>query len=137
MARRLNARLITLEAEDYRLGLWGWIKAMRDARGEGAITPQTVDLDAFDTLYLGSPVWLYSPAPPIWSFVAHNRFDGKRVVLFNTFNSQFKPEFIAEFEARVMENGARSFEHLSVQRGRMTQQLTPQEMLRAIDAEWF
>lgn len=138
VARRLNARLIALEAEDYRLGLWGWIKAMRDARGEGAaITPQTVDLDAFDTVYLGSPVWLYSPAPPIWSFVTHNRFDGKRVVLFNTFNSQFKPEFIAEFEARVMENGARSFEHLSVQRGRMTQQLTPQEMLRAIDAEWF
>lgn len=138
VARRLNARLIALEADEYRLGLWGWINPMRDARGEGAaIAPQTVDLDAFDTVYLGSPVWLYSPAPPIWNFVTHNRFDGKRVVLFNTFNSEFKPEFIAEFGARAMANGAVSFDHLSVQRGRMTQQMTPQEMLRAIDAEWF
>lgn len=138
VARRLNARLIALEADDYRPGLGGWLNAMRDARGEGAaISPLVVDLAAFDTVYLGSPVWLYSPAPPIWNFVAHNRFDGKRVVLFNTFNSEFKPEFIADFEARVRENGALSFEHLSIRRGRMTQQLSPEEMLRAIDAEWF
>jgi len=138
VARRLNARLIELRATDYDLGLAGWVKAMRDARGHGAdIVPRIVDLAGIDTVYLGAPVWLYSPAPPIWAFVENNRFDGRRVVLFNTFNSQFKPEFIAQFEARVMARGAASFEQLSIRRGRMTDQITPQDMVRAIDAEWL
>lgn len=45
------------------------------------IVPRILDLSPFDTVWLGSPVWLYSPAPPIWAFVEHNRFDGKDVVL--------------------------------------------------------
>jgi len=68
----------------------GWVNAMRDAkRHEAVISPLTVDLSGHDVVYLGSPIWLYSPAPPIWEFVKRNRFDGKRVVLFNTFNSRF------------------------------------------------
>lgn len=138
VARRLNARLFPLEAPDYRLGLPGWVRAMRDARGHAAeLSPRTIDLGAFDTVYLGSPVWLYSPAPPLWDFVEHNRFDGQRVVLFNTFNSRFRPEHIEAFRARAMQHGARSFEHRVIRRGRMTRQLTPDAMLRAIDAEWF
>lgn len=135
---RLNARLVELRARDYDLGLAGWARAMRDARGHAAdIVPRTIDLAGINTVYLGAPVWLYSPAPPIWAFVENNRFDGKRVVLFNTFNSQFKPDFIAEFEARVMARGARSFEHLSIRRGRMTDQMTPEAMVHAMDTEWF
>ena len=37
---------------------------------------------------LGSPVWLFRPAPPLWAFVASHRFDGSQVLLFNTFNSR-------------------------------------------------
>ena len=61
------------------------------------IAPRTIDLTPFDTVWLGSPVWLYSPAPPIWAFV----------------------------------------EHKHVLRGRMTQQITPEQMLQAIDDEWL
>lgn len=111
---------------------------MNDARGHVAdITPRTIDLTQFDTIYLGSPVWLYSPAPPIWAFAENNRFDGKHVVLFNTFNSHFGPEYIEAFRATVMQRGARSFRHRYILRGRMGQQITPGEMLKAIDAEWF
>lgn len=138
IAARVGAQLFELDAPDYKLGLVGWARAMLDARGNTArIAPRMIDLSAFDTVYLGSPIWLYSPAPPIWDFVAHNRFDGKHVVLFNTFNSQFKPEFIDGFKDNVMANGARSFEHRFILRGRMTQQISPDEMLRMIDAEWF
>ena len=84
-----------------------------------------------------SSIWLYSLAPPIWDFVEHNRFDGKRGVLFNTFNSQFKSEYIETFKAKVMERGARSFEHRFVRRGRMTQQISPSEMVSAIESQWF
>ena len=138
VARRLDAQLIEIQAAAYRLGLQGWVRAMWDARRhEADIVPRTMDLSEFETVYLGSPIWLYSPAPPIWAFVEHNRFDGKRVVLFNTFNSQFKPEYIEAFRSKVKERGAKSFAHKFVRRGRMTQQIGPDEVISAIDAEWF
>lgn len=138
VARRLDAQLFEIQASAYRLGLPGWARAMLDARQhEADIVPRTIDLSTFDTVYLGAPIWLYSPAPPIWDFVEHNRFDGARVVLFNTFNSQFNAEYIETFKAKVMERGARSFEHRFVRRGRMTQQLSPREMLSAIESQWF
>jgi flavodoxin len=138
VARRLSAQLFEIQAPAYRLGLQGWSHALLDARKhEADITPRTIDLSEFTTVYLGAPIWLYSPAPPIWDFVEHNRFDGKRVVLFNSFNSQFKSEYIETFKAKVMERGARSFEHRFDRRGRMTQQIGPDEMVGAIDSQWF
>jgi len=144
VAQRLDAQLFPLDAPDYRLGLSGLAHALKDANtlkekpdALPEIIPRTIDLTPFETVWLGSPVWLYSPAPPIWAFVEHNRFDGQRVVLFNTFNSHFGEDHIAALRAKVMARGAVSFEHRHVLRGRMTQQLTAEEMLRAIDAEWF
>lgn len=137
VANRLGADLFELKAPDYELGLKGWANAMQDAReAEADISPRTIDLSGYDTVYLGSPIWLYAPAPPIRAFVEHNRFDGKRVILFNTYNSEFKPGFIDAFRDVVMARGAASFEHMAVQRGRMTRQIGPGEMLRNIDAGW-
>ncbi|AHD14636.1 hypothetical protein C163_13120 [Pseudomonas sp. FGI182] len=144
VTQRLNATLFPLDAPDYRLGMGGLAHAVMDANTRRSkpevlpdITPRTIDLKPFDTVWLGSPVWLYSPAPPIWAFVEHNRFDGQRVVLFNTFNSHIGDDYIVKLKAKVMERGARSFEHKRVLRGRMTQQLTPEQMLQAIDEQWF
>lgn len=144
IAMRLDAQLFPLEAPAYQLGPGGLTNALKDANmlkddpdALPEITPRTIDLMPFDTVWLGSPVWLYSPAPPIWAFVEHNRFDGKHVVLFNTYNSHFGDEHIARLTAKVMARGAKSFEHRHVLRGRMTQQLTPAEMLLAIDEAWF
>lgn len=144
VARRLEADLHALEVPAYELGLTGLARSAlganahrKDAGRLPDIRPRTLDLKPFDTVWLGSPVWFYSPAPPIWAFVEHNRFDGQHVVLFNTFNSNFGADQIAAFKAQVMSRGAASFEHRHVLRGRMTQQLTPEQMLRAIDEEWF
>lgn len=144
VAMRLDAQLFPLEAPDYRLGVGGLTHALKDANALKEtpdalpeIHPRTIDLSPFDTVWLGSPVWLYSPAPPIWAFVEHNRFDGQNVVLFNTFNSHIGEDHIAKLRDKVIARGAASFEHRHVLRGRMTQQLTPEEMLKAIDDEWF
>ena len=137
IGKQQSARLFRLEAPDYKLGLWGWINAMLDAREhEAQISPEHIDLSAFDTIYLGSPIWLYSPAPPIWDFIENNQFEGKKVVLFNTFNSKFEQKFIDNFKSIVMEKGAVSFEHQYIRRGRMGQQLSPEEMLKAFDGAW-
>lgn len=137
IAQRMRARLLRIEAPDYEPGLPGIARALRDARSHDArITPTAADLRGVRTVYLGSPIWLYSPAPPIWAFAARNRFDGQDVVLFNTFNSKFEQRFIDDFRHLVLQQGARSFRHVFVKRGRMGQQLGTDAMLREIDSEW-
>lgn len=144
VANRLQAPLFPLKAPDYQLGLRGLTQALKDANARRSqaellpeISPRTIDLRSFDTVWLGSPVWLYSPAPPIWAFIEHNRFDGLHVVLFNTYNSHIGEDHIAKFKEKLMARGAKSFEHKRILRGRMTQQITPEQMLQAIDKEWF
>lgn len=144
VAMRLGAAIHQLEVPEYELGLAGLARSAFAANARRTdpaalpdITPRQLNLKPFDTVWLGSPIWFYSPAPPIWAFVEHNRFDGQHVVLFNTLNSNLGTDQIAAFKAKVMARGARSFEHRQVLRGRMTQQLTPEEMLSAIDAAWF
>lgn len=90
-----------------------------------------------ETVYVGSPIGLYSPAPPIWAFAARHRFDGQDVVPFNSFNSNFKQRYIDEFRELVMAQGARSFRHVFVNRGRMGQQLSTDSVLGQIDETWF
>lgn len=137
LARRLNAGLFRLEAKDYALGLLGWANALRDAQNhEAAISAPEMEFSGQDTVYLCSPIWMFSPAPPLWQFVATQRLDGKQVVLVNTFNSRFKTEFIEAFRRLVLQRGALSFEHQFVRRGRMGWQLSPQEMLDSFDASW-
>ena len=144
LAKKLDAHLVELQAAEYELGMAGLANALKGAnalkdnhQALPDIQPRTVDLSPFDTVYLGSPIWLYSPAPPIWAFIENNRFDGNHVVLFNTFNSNYSQERIESFRSKVMSRGARSFLHLPIRRGRMTRQKTPDEMLEAIDTQWM
>lgn len=150
LARRFQAALFPLavpadtQEHAYPLGMLGLANALRDACRLKKVSaslpenrPTTVDLSAFDTVWLGSPVWLYSPAPPIWRFVELNRFDDQHVVLFNTYNSHIAEESVARLEALVMARGARSFAHRKVLRGRMTRQLSPAHMLEVIEEDWF
>ncbi|AKQ17227.1 hypothetical protein ADJ52_20540 [Pseudomonas aeruginosa] len=144
VAGRLSASLHAIEVPQYALGPMGLARSALDAKARRDdpgqlpdIRPRTIDLTRSHTVWLGSPVWFYSPAPPIWAFVEHNRFDGQHIVLFNTFNSNFGDDQIIAFKKKVMARGARSFEHRHMLRGRMTQQITPEEMLQAIDDEWL
>ncbi|WP_440878053.1 flavodoxin family protein [Vibrio natriegens] len=134
IANKTNANIYEITANNYELGVPGLISALKDARSNVAdIMPTRIDLSSYDTVYLGSPIWLYSPAPPIWQFASDNDFTNKHVVLFNTFNSKFEQNFIDEFEALVRSNGAVSFSHQYVKRGRMGSQISTEQMLKIFD----
>lgn len=134
IADKRNGHLYEITAEDYDIGIPGWISALKDARNNLAnINPQTIDLSAYETIYLGAPIWLYSPAPPIWQFAKNSDFTGKNVVLFNTFNSKFEESFIKDFESLVRSKGAVSFKHQYVDRGRMGNQISTEDMLNSFD----
>lgn len=89
IAQRLQADIIKLETKLYSLDFKGWFKANRDSRSKKNvdIRPEVVDLQRYRLVFLGSPIWWYRPAPPLWTFVEKNDFSGKEVVLFNTFYS--------------------------------------------------
>ncbi|WP_372378911.1 flavodoxin family protein [Vibrio natriegens] len=134
IANKTNANIYEITANNYELGVPGLISALKDARSNVAdIMPTRIDLSSYDTVYLGSPIWLYSPAPPIWQFAKDNDFTNKHVVLFNTFNSKFEQHFIDEFEALVRSNGAVSFSHQYVKRGRMGSQISTEQMVKIFD----
>ncbi len=133
IAKHYQASFVHLEAEDYRIGFRGWINAFKDSQTQHAvITPEKVDLSQYDTLFIGSPIWWYSPAPPVWQFVENNDFTGKNVVLFNTFNSRFKQEYINEFKAKVETKKGHFVKHIYVKRERMTRQISTEILLEQV-----
>ena len=136
IAEHYSARLVHLEAVDYRIGFRGWLNSLRDAQTKHAvITPEKIDLSQYDTIFIGSPIWWYSPAPPIWQFVENNDFSDKNVILFNTFNSQFKQNYIDEFKASIEEKNGHFVKHLYVKRGRMTRQISTEIMLQTVQKQ--
>ena len=130
IAKHYDAKLIRLHADKYSIGFFGWLNALRDSQTELAvITPETIDLSTYDTIFIGSPIWWYSPAPPIWQFVKNNDLSEKNIILFNTFNSQFKQEYIDKFESNIEEKGGVFIKHIYVKRERMTQQISTKTLL--------
>lgn len=131
-----KGELINLVAEDYKIGFVGWINAMADARKISAvIKPQKIDLSKYDTIYIGAPIWLYSPAPPVFEFASKNDFTNKKVVLFNSLNSRFEQKYIDKFSNIVKQKGGTFIQHIYVNRGRMTQQMSTQDFVNTIKGQ--
>jgi flavodoxin len=128
-----RAKIVNLVASDYNVGYKGWINAMIDARKTNAvISPEKLDLSAYDTIYIGSPIWLYSPAPPVFEFAHKNDFTDKKVILFNSMNSKFEQQYIDAFARIITKNGGAFIKHIVVNRGRMTQQMGTEEFLEVV-----
>ncbi len=121
IARKLNADIRRIETDKYPLTFKGMREAGSDADRETlpAITPVAFDMSQYRLVFLGSPIWWYRPATPLWSFIEKNELSGKKIVLFNTFNSRFKPEKIDKFRARISQNGGEMVDHVYIRRGRV------------------
>lgn len=44
----------------------------------------SADLSEYNTVILGTPVWWYTMAPAVLTFLSENSLDGKRIILFAT-----------------------------------------------------
>ena len=133
IAQKFNADIVKITAEKYPLDLKGWRSAGKDADQkvtQVSIKPEIVDMEKYNLIFLGSPIWWFRPAPPLWTFVANNDFKGKNVVLFNTFNSRFKKEEIEEFKELVTTKGGRFLDHVYVRRGRVYYQKSGETLIQ-------
>lgn len=88
---QLNADIAAIEAVepydgDYDATIARWL-AERDSNKKVAIKPLTVDINQYETIFLGYPVWGGTYALPVKTFLEENALDGKTVVTFATFGS--------------------------------------------------
>ena len=135
IASRYQADLIEIEGEEYSNDIIGSIRASADAWTEernSTIDPGIIDLNRYRFIFLGSPIWWYRPAVPLWTFVVKNNFQSQNIILFNTFNSRFKDKHIAEFSDLVKSKGGNLSDHIFIRRGRWYNQLDRNELVEQI-----
>jgi flavodoxin len=132
IARKFDADILQIEAERYSLDYRGWRNAANDADDKVTrvqIKPEAVDFEKYRLVFLGSPIWWYRPAPPLWTFVENNSFEEKRVILFNSFNSRFKSEEIEIFRKEIEKKGGRLIDHIFIRRGRVYYQKSGEQLI--------
>ena len=132
IARKFDADILQIKAERYSLDYRGWRNAANDADDKVTrvqIKPDKVDLEKYRLVFLGSPIWWYRPAPPLWTFVENNYFKDKNLILFNTFNSRFKSEEIEIFRKEIEKKGGRLIDHIFIRRGRVYYQKSGEQLI--------
>lgn len=135
IASRYQADMIEIEAEEYSNDIIGSIRTSADAWTEernSTIDPGIIDLNRYRFIFLGSPIWWYRPAVPLWTFVVKNNFQSQNIILFNTFNSRFKDKHIDEFSDLVKSKGGNLSDHIFIRRGRWYNQLDQNELVEQI-----
>jgi flavodoxin len=131
IAKEKNAHLIEIISEDYEMGYQGWLNANKDARKfETKISYPKINWQKYDTLYIGSPIWWYSPSPTIFQFIKNEDIKGKKVFLFLSFNSKYEQKYIEEFKTLVKEKGGIFLGIIEVKRGRMTRQISQDSLIK-------
>lgn len=71
---------------DYGQTISRWMQESKDSV-KVEVKPINVNLDEYDTIFLGFPIWGGTYALPMSSFLADNKLEGKNVVTFATFGS--------------------------------------------------
>ncbi len=71
---------------DYGQTIARWMKEKQDS-AKVEVKQVNVNLDDYDTIFLGFPIWGGTYALPMASFLSDNKLNGKNVVTFATFGS--------------------------------------------------
>lgn len=71
---------------DYDDTIKRWMKEKEDSV-KVAIKPLTKNVNDYDTIYLGFPIWGGTYASPVATWLADNKLEGKTIITFATFGS--------------------------------------------------
>ena len=73
---------VTPYPSDYNETAYGIAKEQKE---KGIHPPiNNTDISSYDIIFVGTPAWWYTMAPPVMTFLAENNFEGKTVVPFVT-----------------------------------------------------
>ena len=73
---------VTPYPSDYNETAYGIAKEQKE---KGIHPPiHNKDVSSYDVIFVGTPAWWYTMAPPVMTFLAENNFEGKTIVPFVT-----------------------------------------------------
>lgn len=73
---------VTPYPADYNETAYGIAKEQKE---KGIHPPiKNTDVSPYDVIFVGTPAWWYTMAPPVMTFLAENNFEGKTIVPFVT-----------------------------------------------------
>ena len=86
IARKYNTEILEVSDKQKRNGILGFIKGGYDSLFEKdtKIEYEKLDLNDYDTIFIGTPVWASKPTPAIVQFIKENEFSGTNCVTFAT-----------------------------------------------------
>lgn len=82
--------------------VWGGKSATFGEKPE--LTNEKIDLDKYDTLIIGSPVWAGKAAPPLNTFFADYSISGKSIVLLATCGGGSTDKLFAKMKENLTGN---------------------------------
>lgn len=116
LAENLDGSLLKIHdlknRDGFKNKLLASINAFRENKTD--IYPARVDLENFDTIYIGTPTWAGNPTPAILTIIDRCNFTGKDVVLFATMDSSRGDSNIERLEEKVKMRGARVIESFTI-----------------------
>lgn len=73
---------VTPYPSDYNETAYGIAKEQKD---KGIHPPiKNTDVSSYDVIFVGTPAWWYTMAPPVMTFLEQNNFEGKTIIPFVT-----------------------------------------------------
>ncbi len=68
--------------DDYQETAYGIAKEQKDKNIHPPI--KNTDVAPYDVIFVGTPAWWYTMAPPVMTFLEQNKFEGKTIIPFIT-----------------------------------------------------
>lgn len=73
---------LTPYPNDYNETAYGIAKEQHDKKIHPPI--KNKDISSYDVIFVGTPAWWYTMAPPVMTFLEENNFEGKTIIPFIT-----------------------------------------------------
>ncbi len=105
------------------------INAFRESKTE--ISPSKLNLEGFDTIYIGTPTWAGKPVPAIITIIDNCDLRGKDVILFTTMDKSGGETTLQRLKEKVTYRGGRVVECFSLK----TKDKSSKQIIRDTEAK--
>ena len=107
IAEAKNAKLLEVKDKKNREGALQYVVSALSMifNRSTTVTYDKVNLNDYDTIYIGSPVWTSGPTPAIIEFIDENDFTNHNVITFATFMSNNGKKTTEKMNELVKEKG--------------------------------
>ena len=98
------------------------VDAFRETKTE--IYPPRIDLEEYDTIYIGTPTWANNPTPAIITLIDSCDLKGKDVILFTTTSASDGENTLDKMEMKIRARGGRVVQQFTIK----TRDKSPKEL---------